>query len=195
MSAISLLWCGVVIICVVYMILTGNSQEILESMLNSSKGAIELCISLAGVYCFWMGIIEVGSESGLMKGLSRLMMPALKRLFKNESEEAYEHISANFSANLIGAGNAATPAGINAVRALSASATKKGVATDNMMLFIVMNTSSLGLLPTTVISMRRLMGSQRPSSIMPGVLITSLVGTVTGVVLCKMLSRRKRGRV
>ena len=187
------IWLIAVIVSCAYMIFTGNAGMILESMLNSAKGAIELCISLCSIYCFWMGIMEVACDSGLMELLSRIMMPVLKRLFKNESDEAYKHISANLSANLIGVGNAATPEGIKAVGALS-SGGKGGVATHNMMLFIVMNTSSLQLFPTTVIAMRRLWGSLSPGAIIPGVLITSLVGTATGIILCKIMAGlKKRG--
>jgi spore maturation protein A len=133
--------------------------------------------------------MEVMRQSGLAEGLSRLLRPALKRLFPQvaEERETMDSISANVSANLLGLGNAATPLGLDAAKRMAKKT--PGVASDAMCMLVVCNTASLQLIPTTVATVRSAAGCQTPFDILPAVWLASALSVGVGILACKVLSR------
>ena len=152
--------------------------------MEGAAAAVELCLSMAGVLCLWMGVMEVMRRSGLSEGLSRLLRPLLKRLYPDfaRDREVMDSISANVSANLLGLGNAATPLGIQAARRMSRRT--PGVASDSLC-----NTASIQLIPTTVASVRAAAGCAAPFDILPAVWLASALSVTVGILAAKMMGR------
>ena len=157
--------------------------------MEGAAAAVELCLSMAGVLCLWMGVMEVRSSSGLPEGLSRLLRPLLKRLYPDfaRDREVMDSISANVSANLLGLGNAATPLGIQAARRMSRRT--PGVASDSLCMLVVCNTASIQLIPTTVASVRAAAGCAAPFDILPAVWLASALSVTVGILAAKMMGR------
>lgn len=165
--------------------LTGNLPLMTDAMMEGAKEAINLSIIMAAVVGLWSGIMEIAVESGIMDGLAQKMKPFLKWLFPNIHPEsrAAKYIAANFAANILGLGWAATPTGLKAMEELNMH--KNTDATNEMCTFIIMNVSSLQLIPMTVIVYRSQYGSTNPSFItIPGLLATG-VSTITAILFCK----------
>lgn len=180
------LWTGMIFCSVLFGFLNNTTQAVSNATLEGATSAVTLCISLTGTICLWTGIMEVLRQCGLAEKLAKLLSPLLGALYpdlKNDPQ-TMGHISANFSANLLGLGNAATPLGLQAVKGLSTHA--KGVATPSLCLFVVCNTASIQLIPTTIASLRSATGSQSPFEIMPAVWITSLLSLLVGISACKI---------
>ncbi|MDE6550088.1 MAG: spore maturation protein [Clostridia bacterium] len=152
-------------------------------MLSGARKSIELALSLFAIYSIWLSILEIMDKIGLNKQLNKLFKPINKRLFKGESDKALEYISLNLSANLLGMGSAATPMGIKAIESMSDGSEK---ASDNMALLMVINATSIQLVPATVIGMRLAAGSASASDIILPSLIATAVSTVCGVILSKL---------
>lgn len=188
---INYIWAGIIVLGIVYMLATGNSALILQSITNSSANAIQICISLAGIYCFWLGIMNIAKESGLIEKLSDALSPVLKKLFPNTGKKAFNYISMNIAANILGLGDAATPFGLSAMEELQKENPLLNTASDSMIMFIILNTASLQIIPTTVLSLRNSMGATNPTSIVITSLITTAVSAIFGVVLCKVFEKRQ----
>lgn len=157
--------------------------------MEGAAATVELCLSMAGVLCLWMGVMEVMRRSGLSEGLSRLLRPLLKRLYPDfaRDREVMDSISANVSANLLGLGNAATPLGIQAARRMSRRT--PGVASDSLCMLVVCNTASIQLIPTTVASVRAAAGCAAPFDILPAVWLASALSVTVGILAAKMMGR------
>ena len=157
--------------------------------MEGAAAAVELCLSMAGVLCLWMGVMEVMRRSGLSEGLSRLLRPLLKQLYPDfaRDREVMDSISANVSANLLGLGNAATPLGIQAARRMSRRT--PGVASDSLCMLVVCNTASIQLIPTTVASVRAAAGCAAPFDILPAVWLASALSVTVGILAAKMMGR------
>jgi spore maturation protein A len=151
---------------------------------------------MGGAVCLWSGVMELMSRCGLAEGLSRLFRPLLRHLFPSAARdsEAMNALSANFSANLLGLGNAATPLGITAMKELAKLSPQPGVATHHMAMFVVLNTAALDLLPTTTGLLRMQAGSAAPFDILPAVWLASSASVVIGVVVTKLLGACLKGR-
>ena len=187
--AMTCLWTGMVALSVIFGALTGNLGALGGAALEGARSAVELCVSLAGVMCLWTGVMEVMNRSGLSALLARAFRPLLRRLLPQTSrdEETIATVSANLSANMLGLGNAATPLGIRAAERMARGS--DGIASDELCLFIVLNTASIQLLPTTVASVRAALGCADPFDILPAVWLTSAVALVAGVLLAKLFAR------
>lgn len=168
---------------------TGRLGEVSAAAVEGAQAAVTLCLSLVGMMCLWTGVMEVLKRSGLAEKLAHLMRPLLKKLFPkgSRSESFLENMSANVSANLMGLGNAATPYGIAATKDLN-SLPDTG---DELCRLVVLNASSITLLPTTVASIRAGLGSQAPFDILPAVWITSVMSLLAGLLACKLMERRR----
>lgn len=164
-----------------------SPETAFQTMIGGVKSAILLMLKLAAIYTVWLGILKMMKETRIDKALSKLLRPLVKRLFKNESDDAYDWISVNLASNMLGMGGAATPAGIKAIGAMTQNGEK---ATDNMVLLIVINATSIQLIPATVISIRASAGSANSASIFLPTLIATFVSTLSGVLICKVLSLR-----
>lgn len=187
--AMSVLWVGMVLTALVCSLFTGQAEAVATAAVTGAAGAVELCVSMAGMLCLWMGVMEVMSRSGLSGKLSRLLRPVLRRLFPDCAcdHEAMEAASANISANLLGLGNAATPLGLEASRLMARRS--PGVASDSLCMFVVCNTASIQLIPTTVASLRAAAGSAAPFDILPATWFASTLSILTGITAAKILSR------
>lgn len=166
----------------------GNQGELASAALDGAASAIELGISMAGVLCLWMGVMEVMQRAGLAEKLARLLRPILRRLFPDFAGDrgTMDTIAANVSANLLGLGNAATPWGWRRRRM---SRRTPGVASDSLCMLVVCNTASIQLIPTTVAAVRMAAGSATPFDILPAVWVTSALSVATGILAAKLLSR------
>ncbi len=186
--AMSVLWVGMVLTALVCSLFTGQAEAVAAAAVTGAAGAVELCISMAGMLCLWMGVMEVMARSGLSGKLSRLLRPVLRRLFPDCAcdQEAMEAASANISANLLGLGNAATPLGLEASRLMARRS--PGVASDSLCMFVVCNTASIQLIPTTVASLRAAAGSAAPFDILPATWFASTLSVLAGITAAKVLS-------
>lgn len=168
-----------------------NPSAALSEMLNASSGALNLCVELVAVYAVWLGMLELVDKSGLGEKLARALRPVIKWLFKIDNAEIEKMIALNMSANMLGLGNAATPMGIKAMQSLDDGS---GVATTAMIMLIVLNATSIQLLPSTVIGLRSSAGSASPADIVLPTLLATIVTSVLGVTLVKIISSLKNKR-
>ena len=189
------LWGGMLLTGIVYGVLTGNVKDITDAVLASSREAITLCFTMLGIVAFWSGLMEVAVDAGIMKGMTRLLKPVMGYLFPKipKDHPALTSISANFVANILGLGWAATPAGLRAMSELAHLEKERGkltdVASDEMCTFLVINISSLQLIPVNIIAYRSQYGSANPAAIIAPAILATLVGTLVAVFFCKWKTR------
>lgn len=181
------LWAGMLLLGIVYGSLRGRMPDITEAALASSKEAISLCITLMGAMCFWVGMMKIAEKSGLLSALAKKLEPMLLFLFPaiRKEKKAKEYIATNIIANIFGLGWAATPAGLKAMKELQkCSGEPAGVASREMCTFLIINISSLQLIPVNMIAYRSQYGSANPALIVgPGILAT-FISTVAAVIFC-----------
>lgn len=189
------IWVFMVAVSVVFSIINGNTEALSSAAMEGAKSSIELILSIGGMILLWNGVMELMRRSGIMNVLSRILRPLLTFLFPlaKNSPDVLGNISANVSANLLGLGNAATPAGILAARGLH-SLTGGASANDALCMLVVINTASLQLIPTTVAAVRASCGSAAPFDILPAVWLASVVSQSVGITCAKILSRVWRRR-
>lgn len=189
---LNIIWPVFIIISFIYAIMMGNAQEVNKSIFDSAGSAVELSITFLGTMCLWNGIMKIVQETSLMNKLTKLLKPIISFLFPELKKEspAREKISMNIIANILGLGNAATPLGIKAMSELQKENTKKDTLSNSMVMFIVLNTASLQLIPTTVIAIRTSLGSEDPSSVIVPVWIATMIATITAVFVTKSLMKK-----
>lgn len=192
------LWAGMIMIGVVFGAFRGVIPEITEAALNSSKEAVSLGITMLGVLSFWTGIMEIAVEAGMIEKLSVVFQPIARFLFPKlpKNHSANGPIVTNMVANILGLGWAATPAGLRAMEELAKleeeRGKEKGIASNEMCTFLILNISSLQLIPITMIAYRSQYGSVDPTRIVvPGLIATS-ISTLTAIIFCKWMERRNR---
>ncbi len=187
--AMTVIWTGMVLLSVIGGLLTGQGGPVAVAAMEGARAAVELCISMAGVLCLWMGVMEVMRRAGLSQKLSRLMAPALRRLYPEFAGDrgVMDNISANVSANLLGLGNAATPLGLEAARRMSRRT--PGVASDSLCMLVVCNTASIQLIPTTVAGVRVAHGCATPFDILPAVWLSSVISVGAGICAAKIFAK------
>lgn len=201
------LWAFMLLIGVIWGALHGNLSAVTDGALTSAKEAVMLCITMLGIMSFWTGLMEIGRKSGLIERLSAKMGPVLHFLFPKipEKHPSLEYISTNIIANILGLGWAATPAGLKAMESLKNleetrrkeySQGKKipkpvsdGTANNEMCTFMIINISSLQLIPVNMIAYRSQYGSLDPTAIVGPAIAATLFSTIIGVALCKLLDR------
>ena len=183
------IWTGMVILSLVCGLATGRGSEVAAAAMEGASAGVELCLSMAGALCLWMGVMEVLRRAGAIRWLSRFLRPALGRLYPDFARDSgvMESISANVSANLLGLGNAATPLGLDAARRMSRRS--PGVASDGLCMLVVCNTASIQLIPTTVAAVRAGAGSAAPFDILPAVWLASAVSVTAGILAAKLFAR------
>lgn len=188
------IWSGMIILSLAFSFFSGKEAEVSAAVLSGANSAVELILSILGIMCFWSGMMEIGKRSGLTSALSRMLRPLLRHLFPDvdEKSEAMNCISLNISANLLGLGNAATPFGLKAMKELKKQCPESSRASDSMLLFVVMNTASIQLLPTTIGAYRASYGSENPFDILPCVWLTSLVALAVGITVAKLFSYKNK---
>lgn len=189
--AMTVFWVAMVVISLICGLMTGNLPQVSQAAAEGAQSAVTLCLSMAGMLCLWSGVLEVMNRSGLTRGLRTLLMPVLRRLYPEfrDNGEVLEAVSANVSANLLGLGNAATPLGLAAIQAMAERNPSRESPTRGIVLFVVMNTASLQLIPLNMAAMRQSAGSAQPFAILPAVWITSAASLAVCLAACKLLER------
>ena len=179
----------------ILILLITNPSAVLSEMIGASADALSLCIELCAVYAVWLGIMEMVEASGLGEKLAKLLRPLIKKIFKVDDGETQKIIALNVSANMLGLGNAATPMGIRAMQKLDDGSGKANFA---MIMLIVINATSIQLLPTTVIGLRASAGSQNPADIIIPTLLVTFCTTVLGILLVhtihKIIHKKARAK-
>ena len=210
------IWGGMLIIGIIFGVVTGNMQAVTDAVLQSSKEAVTLGISMFGIVAFWTGLMEVAGEAGVIAGLTRLIAPFMRFLFPQipKGHRAWDSLSANFVANILGLGWAATPAGLRAMSDLEELERARGnnefvvtaasgslgslqncearAASNEMCTFLVMNISSLQLIPVNIIAYRSQYGSANPAAVIAPAIVATFFSTVVAVVYCKIMHRKQR---
>ena len=181
------------IIGIIYSLITGN-LDIGNEMLNASNKGIELILSIIPIMCLWLGIMNIAKKSGLLDILAKKLTPILKVIFPEIPKDSpcFSYIGTNIIMNMLGLGNAATPFGLKAIKEMQEFNKEKDTASRSMITFLVMNTASVTIMPTTIISLRMLYGSISPESIIPYIIITSSLSCLIGLILDRLFYMVKR---
>lgn len=200
------LWAGMILLGVLYAAFTGNMSEVTNAALDSAGEAISLCITMAGVMALWMGLMEIGQKCGIMERLTRAIGPFLNFMFPRipKNHPAREYIATNIIANVLGLGWACTPAGLKAMEELANLERERGnpqylentevkgrSASNEMCIFLILNISSLQLIPVNMIAYRSQYGSVNPAVIVAPAIVATLVSTVGAIGFCKVMDRKK----
>lgn len=184
-------WSGLILLSIIVGAANGRIGAVSRAAVSGATGAVELFLLLMGTICLWSGLMRIAEYAGVTHVISRLLSPLTRRLFPDiqPESEGMQAITMNMTANLLGLGNAATPLGLQAMKYLAGEAPHKGVATDSMAMFVVVNTASIQLVPTTIAAMRIQYGSAAPFSILPCIWLSSIVTLTAGVLLAKLMAR------
>ena len=217
------IWAAMILIGIVYAVLTGNIEAVTDAVLSGAGEGISLCITMAGVVAFWMGLMEIAKEAGLIGKMTKGIMPLLRTLFPRipQGHPALEYIATNVIANVLGLGWACTPAGLKAMEALAQLEAERGdkaylesvggwpeqadvcpeetghsgdvrIASNEMCTFLILNISSLQLIPINIIAYRSQYGSTQPAGIIGPSIVATLVSTLAAVVFCKVTDRKRQ---
>lgn len=184
-------------LAVAFALATGRMGEVSEAFLSECTSAVELAISLIGIICLWSGVMRVAQSAGLTELLAKAFAPVLGKLFKGlkKGGKAMQYITLNLTANILGLGNASTPFGLKAMQEIEAEENRAdpSSASHNMIVFTVMNTASLQLIPTTVAALRLKAGSENPMEIVPCVWIVSVLALTSALVGTSIFRRIYEG--
>lgn len=198
------LWAGMILTGIIYAVVTGRIPEVTNAAIDSSREAVTLCITMMGVISLWSGLMEIASKAGVIESVSGKLRPVLKFLYPDlpAGHPAQKSIATNMIANFLGLGWAATPAGLKAMEELreleddrragrtAGPARKKGIAGNEMCTFLIINISSLQLIPVNVIAFRSQYGSVNPAAIVGAGLVATAISTGTAVIFCKIMDKR-----
>ncbi len=197
------LWAGMILIGVIYAAVTGNMSTVTNAALDSAGEAISLCMTMAGVMALWMGLMEIGQQAGLVMRLTKGIGPFLNFMFPRipKDHPARGYIATNIIANVLGLGWACTPAGLKAMEALADLEKERGnpqyldigkvrSASNEMCTFLILNISSLQLIPVNMIAYRSQYGSVNPAVIVGPAIVATAVSTVAAVLFCKAKDRK-----
>lgn len=173
------------IVGVIYGFINGNISAINDSLLSSGSTAIEMIIKMIPLLCLWLGIMKIAEEAGLIKKVSRMMSRIIHPIFPELSRDSdsISYISSNIVMNMLGLGSGATPFGLKAMKAMNEENPNKDTASRSMITFLVINTASVTIIPTTVISFRMLNGSHNPTQIVGACIITTVLSCTIGIIL------------
>lgn len=175
------IWPIFILISFSYAIFSGNLETLNSSIFASTNDAIKLSIELLGTMCLWNGIMQVANKTTIIDQLTNLLKPIIKVLFPEmrKNKQIQKEISMNIIANILGLGNAATPLGLKAMKSMQQENEKKDTLSNSMLVFIVLNTASIQIIPTTVIAIRNSLGSSNPTSIVFPVWIATICAAIT----------------
>ena len=175
------IWPIFILISFSYAIFSGNLETLNSSIFASTNDAIKLSIELLGTMCLWNGIMQVANKTTIIDRLTNLLKPIIKVLFPEmrKNKQIQKEISMNMIANILGLGNAATPLGLKAMKSMQQENERKDTLSNSMLVFIVLNTASIQIIPTTVIAIRNSLGSSNPTSIVFPVWIATICAAIT----------------
>lgn len=189
---LNIIWPIFLIASFIYAMLWGNIADVNESIFSSTENAVNLAIQLLGTICLWNGIMKIAMKTKIVKGLKKLLTPILKKIFPdiNEEEDVHSEISMNVIANILGLGNAATPLGLKAMKSLQKKNKDKKVLSNSMAIFIVLNTASIQIIPTTVIGIRSSLNSNNPTAMIVHVWIATICAALAAILSAKILMKK-----
>lgn len=189
---LNIIWPIFIIISYVYAIFIGKVDEINNSIFESCESAVKLAITFLGTMCLWSGIMQIAKKTTLIDKLTNILTPIMKILFPDiqKQNQAYKEISMNMVANILGLGNAATPLGLKAMKTMQKENNKKDTLTNSMAMFIIVNTASIQIIPTTVIAIRNSLGSKNPTSIIIPVWVATIIAAIAGITTVKILMKK-----
>ena len=182
---LSYVWTGLLLLSCITACLLGRTNELATAVTDGAGNAVSLCLTMIGLLGVWSGVMEVMERAGIVRRIAVLLHPLLKRLFPTTDTQAIQYISTNVTANLLGLSNAATPFGLKAAERMYQT---KG-ASDELLRFLVLNTTSIQLVPTTVAAVRAMLGAENPFDIMPAVWGASVVSVAVGLTAAYLLSK------
>ncbi|HZG60350.1 MAG TPA: nucleoside recognition domain-containing protein [Anoxybacillus sp.] len=195
---VNIIWVMMAMIGIVFAAVNGTMDEVNAAIFKGAKEAVTISIGMISILVFWLGLMKIAEEAGLLKALGTLAKPIVKRLFPEvpPNHPAMGYIVSNMIANMFGLGNAATPMGIKAMEELKKLNGNKDIASRSMVTFLAINTSSITLIPATVISIRMTYGSAVPGEIIGTTLVASALGTIGAVFIDRYYywKRSHRGR-
>lgn len=190
-NMINYIWFCLIFLGILVGIFSGDGEVISKAIIDSSGNTVSFIIELVGIMCFWCGVMKVAENSGLTEKLSKLLKPILKIIFKEaaKDEKALGAIVMNLTANMMGLSNAATPFGIKAMEEMERLNLEKETASNDMVLFLVLNATCIQLVPSTIISIRAACNSGNPGVIIMPTVISTATAAIVGVIVCKILQR------
>lgn len=191
---LNILWPVFIILSFVYGLISGKVNEINNGIFKSLTDAVELTITFLGTICLWNGLMEIVKRTTLINKLTKILKPLINILFPElkENEKVKQEISMNLIANILGLGNAATPLGLKAMKTMQKENKKKDTLSNSMMMFIVLNTASLQLIPTNVIAIRTSLNSNNPTNIILPVWIATISAAIVGIIFTKILIKKAK---
>ena len=185
------LWGGMVIVGIIFGAFSGKMPEVTNGALDSAKEAVDLCIMMIGIMSMWVGLMEIATKAGITEAMSKKMGPIIRFLFPGvpKGHSAETHIAMNMIANVLGLGWAATPAGLMAMKSLQEinPNRKKQIASREMCTFLILNISSLQLIPINIIAYRSQYGSVNPAGIVGAGILSTAISTAAAVLFCKIM--------
>ncbi|UCZ54719.1 spore maturation protein [Bacillus shivajii] len=193
---VNLIWISLFLIGFIFAAINGTMDKVNEGIFEGAKEAVMICIGLISVLTFWLGLMRIAEKAGLLRALSRLMQPIITRLFPEVPKDhpAMGYILSNISANLFGLGNAATPMGIKAMEELKRLNGGRSEASRSMITLLAINTASITLIPTTVISIRMQYGSVSPTEIVGTTILATTCSTIGALLVDRYFYYRRMRR-
>ncbi|APT47799.1 nucleoside recognition domain-containing protein [Bacillus safensis] len=193
---VNLIWVFLTVIGLVYAMFNGTMQEVNEAVFKGSKEAVTISIGLISVLVFWLGLMKIAEEAGLLNFFSKLCRPFISKLFPDipPNHPAMGYILSNLMANFFGLGNAATPLGIKAMEQMKALNGGKNEASRSMITFLAVNTSSITLVPTTVIAIRMTYGANQPTDIVGPTILATLISGIGAIIIDRYFHYRRSRR-
>lgn len=188
------IWAGLILLSVFCAVATGRVPQLSDAVMGGAANAVQLVFAMLGMMCAWTGLMKIADSGGITLILSKLLNPLMRHLFPSlkKGSPAVKAICMNVTANLLGLGNAATPMGIAAMKEL-AKLNPTQTADNSMVMFVVINSASIQLIPTFMGTLRAKYGSPAPFDILPAVWLTSVCALVAGIVVAKLLEGAKSG--
>lgn len=190
---VNIIWVLLTVIGIVFAIFNGTIDEVNKAIFSGAKEAVTICIGLISVLVFWLGMMKIAEQAGLLKKLTNLCRPLVTKLFPEVPKDhpAMGYILSNMMANIFGLGNAATPLGIKAMEELKRLNGGKNSASNSMITFLALNTSSITLIPTTVIAIRINYDSASPTDIVGPTLIATIFSAISGILIDRYFYYRR----
>lgn len=187
------IWPIFIILSFVYALLKSKIPELNDSIFTSCSQTVEMLLTFLGIVCMWNGIMQIIKETTLIDKIKKILKPFMNFLFPelNKKSKVYEEMSMNIVANLLGLGNAATPLGLEAMHLLQEENENKEILSNTMIMFLVLNTASIQVIPTTIIAIRSSLGADNPAKIIVPVWISTIMAATAGIFTVKILSKRK----
>lgn len=189
---LNIIWPIFIIVSIIYAMITGNLENINNSIFEVGENTVNLILTLFGTVCLWNGLMKIVENTSLIKKIAKLISPFMRILFPDveKGTEAYEQISMNIVSNILGLGNAATPLGLRAMKTMQNENKDKNKLSNSMAMFIIINTASIQLIPTTVIAIRTSLGSVEPTKMLIPIWGATIGAAIAGVVSAKLLMKK-----